>query len=52
MMFNGSVERKEITKHPRLNFEKKRFQLRSLCYLQDLHLWIAEFLSTRPGPGR
>ena len=25
MMFNGSVERKEITKHPRLNFEKNTF---------------------------
>ena len=25
MMFNGSVERKEITKHPRLNFEKNSF---------------------------
>ena len=51
-MFNGSVERKEITKHHVWILKKTRFQLRTLCYLQDLHLWMAEFLSTRPGPGR
>ena len=32
--------------------KKTRFQTLTLCYLQDLHLWMAEFLSTRPGPGR
>ena len=39
VMFNGSVERKEITKHPRLNFEKNTFSNCSHCAIFKIFIF-------------